>query len=110
MDWELAGVAELIVLAGFCQGAERRPAQVEVDGLFEARAAGAQVGEDDGHRLAGARGVAAALHLQNLIPKLAVGVANKRVNVRVDCLILGKQQKSIKRYISWLDELNDRTW
>lgn len=99
MDWELAGVAELIVLAGFCQGAERRPAQVEVDGLFEARAAGAQVGEDDGHRLAGARGVAAALHLQNLIPKLA-GVANKRVNVRVDCL----------RYISWLDELNDRTW
>ena len=41
LDLEAAGGAELVGLAWLRHAAERRPAEVEVDGLFEARPAGA---------------------------------------------------------------------
>ena len=61
-----SGGAELVGLAGLRQGAERRPAQVEVHGLHQARAGGAQVGEHHRHRAAGARRVAGAFHLRRI--------------------------------------------
>jgi hypothetical protein len=64
LDWEAAGVSELVGQAGFRHGTERRPAQVEVNGLGLARA-WALVSEDHCHRAAGARLVAGALHLEN---------------------------------------------
>ena len=74
LDLETSGRAELVGLAGLCHAAERRPAQVEVDGLTQARRASwALVGEHDGHRAGRARAVAAALHLQNLHHRNARG-------------------------------------
>jgi hypothetical protein len=63
LDLEDAGAAQLVGLAGLRHGAERRPAQVEVDRLAQARAAGALVGDHDGHRGAGASVITGAFHL-----------------------------------------------
>jgi hypothetical protein len=60
----VSGAAELVRLAVLRHGSERRAAQVEVHGLVQARAAGALVGEDHGHRAAGARRVPGAFHLR----------------------------------------------
>jgi len=69
LDFEDTGGAQLVGLAGLRHGAERRPAQVEVDRLVQARAAGALVGDDDGHWVAGASLVARAFHLLVMIIK-----------------------------------------
>jgi len=69
LDLEDAGAAQLVGLAGLGHGAERRPAQVEVDRLVQARAAGALVGDDDGHWVAGASLIAGAFHLLVMIIK-----------------------------------------
>ena len=64
LDFEDTGGAQLVGLAGVRHGAERRPAQVEVDRLVRARAAGrALVGDHHGHRVAGASVIAGAFHL-----------------------------------------------
>jgi hypothetical protein len=64
LDPEAAGVAELLGIAGHRHGAERRAAQVEVNGLPLARAVGVLVRQDHGHRGAGARRVLGVFHLE----------------------------------------------
>jgi hypothetical protein len=81
LDLEASGAAELVGLAGLRHGSERRAAQVEVHGLVQARAAGALVGEDHRHRAAGARRVAGAFHLHNLLPQ-------RRTAARCRCCLL----------------------
>lgn len=62
LDLEDADGTQVVGLAGLRHGTERRPAQVEVR-LFQARAAGALIRDDDRHRAARARGVTSAFHL-----------------------------------------------
>jgi hypothetical protein len=63
LDPHDAASADLVTHVGLRHGAHDRAAHVEVGNLAVEQPAGGQVGDDDGHRLAGAGRVARAFHL-----------------------------------------------